>query len=111
MPAVDPPSGLQKVRGRLWPLGWWHILREFRRTEWININGLGLLPAYQGLGGSVLLYAALFQALSGEQFRHADLAQVAETNFKSMQDMAALNFDWYKRHRIYHPARKFLSAD
>lgn len=38
----DISAALQKTRGRLFPLGWLAILRELRRTDWLNINGAGL---------------------------------------------------------------------
>ncbi|MBM3188539.1 MAG: hypothetical protein FJZ90_07450 [Chloroflexi bacterium] len=100
----DLSRGIQRAGGRLWPLGWWHILREFRRTEWLSINGLGLLPQYQGLGANAILYTELARSVRDLQFRHADLAQVAEDNLKSLGEANAVGVEWYKRHRIYRQA-------
>ncbi|MFH1084776.1 MAG: hypothetical protein V1772_03315 [Chloroflexota bacterium] len=97
----DISAGLQAARGRLWPLGWWHILRAQCRTRWINVNGLGLLPEYQGLGANAVLYAELQASILARGADYADLAQVAETNAQSMGEMKALGVEWYKRHRIY----------
>lgn len=100
----DLSTGIRRARGRLWPLGWWHILREFRRTEWLSINGLGLLPQYQGLGANAILYTELARSVREFHFRHADLAQIAEDNLKSLGEANALGVEWYKRHRIYRRA-------
>ena len=35
----DLSAAIQRCRGRLWPLGWYHLMREFRRTAWLNFNG------------------------------------------------------------------------
>ena len=100
----DLSEGLQKARGRLLPVGWIHLLRAARRTHWLNINGLGLLPKYQGLGATVVLYTELAKSVREGNVAHADIAQVADTNVKSLNEMGSLGVEWYKRHRIYRLA-------
>jgi hypothetical protein len=97
----DISAALQKSKGRLFPLGWYYLLTEARRTKWVNINGLGLLPKYQGLGANAVLYTALADTLHPFGFEHADVVAVEETNFKSRSDMETLGVKWYKRHRYY----------
>src|SRR5258706_14702451 len=53
----DISAALQKTRGRLFPFGWLTLFLELRRTDWININGAGLLPEYRGSGGTAILYS------------------------------------------------------
>jgi GNAT superfamily N-acetyltransferase len=97
----DLSAGLQRAKGRLWPLGWLHLLRESRRTEWANCNGIGVLPEHQGLGPSILLYAETVKTLKAMGFKHADVVMVDERNFNSFSAMEALGVTWYKRHRSY----------
>lgn len=97
----DISAALQRVRGRLWPLGWYHLLHEFKHTEWVNFNGLGLLPKHRGVGANVLLYTELAKTIHEYGFRHADIVQVGDENLKSRSDMEAMGVQWYKRHRIY----------
>jgi hypothetical protein len=97
----DITAGLQRARGRLWPLGWWHLLRERKRTRWVNCNGVGVLPEYQGLGPAIVLYAEIDKTLRAMGYEHADVAMVDEKNFNSFSAMEAMNVDWYKRHRSY----------
>jgi hypothetical protein len=97
----DISAALQKARGRLWPLGWYYLLTERRRTEWVNVNGLGVLPAYQGRGASILLYTELAKSIKSFGFKHADVVAVGEENLKSKSDMEAIGVQWYKRHRSY----------
>lgn len=98
----DISAGLQRVNGRLWPFGWMRVLWEKRRTEWLNINGVGMLPAYQGLGGNALLYTEIAKTVNSlAQFRHVDIVQVDEQNTKSISDMENIGVRWYKRHRHY----------
>lgn len=97
----DVSDGLQKARGRLFPFGWFYILRARQTTEWVNVNGLGLLPQYRGLGANAVLYTELRDTIAGHGFTHADIVQVNETNFNSRSDMETMGIQWYKRHRHY----------
>jgi len=97
----DLSAAIQRCRGRLWPLGWLDLLREAKRTRWLNVNGLGLLPRYQGLGATAILYSELVKSVSDFHFEHCDVVQVAEDNVKSLGEMKAIGVNWYKRHRVY----------
>lgn len=97
----DLSAGLQKARGRLWPLGWYYLLRARRRTKWANLNGVGVLPQYQGLGANAILYTEIAKTLVEFDFDHAEVVQVGEDNFKSRSDQEAVGVTWYKRHRNY----------
>ena len=97
----DISAALQRINGRLWLTGWIHALREQRQTRWANINGLGMLPAYQGLGGNALLYAELQKTIQASRYEHLEVVQVNETNFKSKSDMESIGVKWTKRHRHY----------
>jgi hypothetical protein len=97
----DISPALQKSKGRVWPLGWWQILQERRRAEWVNVNGIGLLPEYRGLGANTLLYTELQKTVHAFGFKHIEVIQVDEFNFKSKSDMEAIGVQWYKRHRSY----------
>jgi len=100
----DVSAALQKIKGRLWPFGWYAVLRERKRTQWANINGVGILPAHQGLGGNAVLYTELAKTLRAFNFEHIDVVQVEEGNLKSLADMRAIGVKWYKRHRGYKRA-------
>jgi len=98
----DLSAAIQRCRGRMWPTGWYHLMREFKRTSWLNLNGGGILEPYRGLGGNALLYAEIYQTLTAsDQYRYADLVQVQETNTRMIRELAALQVTPYKKHRIY----------
>jgi GNAT superfamily N-acetyltransferase len=100
----DISAAIQKTKGRIWPIGWFHLLREFRRTKWVDLNGLGLLPEHRGVGANAVLYTELARSVYDYGFEHADVVQIEERNDKSLGEMAALGVEWYKRHRIYRRA-------
>ncbi len=98
----DVSAAVQRCRGRMWPTGWFHLLREFRRTRWINFNGAGIRQRHRGLGGNALLYAELYRILiEHPQYDFADIVQIQETNTRMMQELKAMGLKMYKRHRLY----------
>ena len=51
---------LQKCRrGRLFPFGWWHILRALKahKTEGVDLLLLGVLPEYRMKGANAMMFA------------------------------------------------------
>lgn len=97
----DISAGLQRANGNLFPFGWFHIWRDRRRTPWVNVSAVGLLPRYQGLGANVMLYAELEKIIHQSQFAHVEVIQVDEANSRSRADMEHIGVQWYKRHRHY----------
>lgn len=97
----DVSSALQRAKGRLVPFGIIDLLLEMRRTDWIALNGAGILPEYQGRGGNALLYSEMENTLRDYDFEHADLTQVAESAVQMRKDLENLGGKPYKNHRVY----------
>ncbi|MCE7859920.1 MAG: hypothetical protein DYG86_09055 [Chloroflexi bacterium CFX2] len=98
----DISAALQKTRGRLFPFGWVAMLRELKRTDWLNINGAGLTPEYRGSGGMAILYSEMFKSVRGSgRFKHAEVVQIGVENEAMQRDMENFGIDFYKTHRTY----------
>jgi hypothetical protein len=98
----DISSALQRTRGRLFPLGWLTLLLELRRTDWININGAGLLPEYRGSGGTAILYSEMFKSVAeNPRYKHAEVVQIGIENENMQREMENFGIDFYKMHRTY----------
>jgi len=98
----DISAALQKTKGHLFPLGWLSILRELRTTDWININGAGMVEEYRGLGGTAILYSELFKSVTANpRYKHAEVVQIGLENERMLREMANFGVDFYKMHRIY----------
>ena len=98
----DISAALQKTKGRLFPFGWLTILRELKQTDWVNINGAGLVPEYRGSGGMAILYSELVKSIKESgQFQHAEVVQIGVENESMQRDMENFGIDFYKTHRVY----------
>lgn len=102
LPFPDVSAVMQKNKGKLGPIEILRLMRELNRTEWLDFNGIGILPEYQGMGGNALLMGALESAARGNpRFVHAECTQVAETATQMRKDLANLGVQFYKNHRVY----------
>jgi len=98
----DISAALQKTKGRLFPFGWITILREIHTTDWININGAGMIEEYRGLGGTAILYSEMFKSvIENPRYRNAEVVQIGRENEKMQREMENFGVDFYKIHRMY----------
>ncbi len=98
----DVSAALQKTKGMLFPLGWLTLLLELKRTQWLDINGAGLIPEYRGSGGTAILFSEMFKSVTeNKQFRHAEVVQIGVENEKMQREMENFGIDFYKVHRVY----------
>lgn len=101
----DISRALQKTRGRLFPFGWVTILRELHTTQWININGAGMIEAYRGLGGTAILYSEMFKSVvNNPRYRHCEVVQIGLENEKMQREMENFGVEFYKTYRTYQKA-------
>lgn len=98
---VNIGRALQRCHGRLFPFGWIDLLLEMRRSKYVDVNGMGILEQYRGLGGNVIMYNELYQSLANGQFEHADMTQMADFVVRMLSDAHTLGGEPYKIHRIY----------
>jgi GNAT superfamily N-acetyltransferase len=96
----DISAGIRRANGRIWPFGWFHLLRDMKRTKWINLNGAGILASYRGLGVNAILYVEMEKTMHSGGFEHADLVQMEE-HVPTVEDTKTMGGRIYKKHRIY----------
>jgi hypothetical protein len=72
-----------------------------KRTEWLNINGAGIVDAYRGMGGTAILFSEMHKSVLEGGFKHVDIVQVGVDNDRMQNEMKRLGIDFYKKHRVY----------
>jgi hypothetical protein len=109
----DISAALQRTRGYVPPLSLLDsippplaivdILREVGRTEWLALNGGGILPEFKGVGGNALMYSEMEKTLNSRfcQFKYGELCQVAETAKEMRSDLANIGGAFHKNHRVF----------
>lgn len=97
----DVSAALQRANGKLLPFGIFDLLINMRRTNWIALNGAGILPEFQGRGGNALLYSEMEKTMKDYNFAYAEMTQIAETAVQMRRDLINLGGEAYKNHRVY----------
>lgn len=98
----DLSAAIQKSHGRLTPLSVYRLLREYKKTDWLLINGLGILPEYHGTGANAVLYAELEKTIREyPKFKHLEMVQIAENTVKMLNNVKTLMGRTHKIHRIF----------
>ncbi len=97
----DISKSLQRYGGRLNPISIADLLLELNRTNWISLNGAGILPEYQGRGGNALMYSEMEKTLKSKHYVHGELTQVAETAVQMRKDLITAGGKPYKNHRVF----------
>jgi hypothetical protein len=97
----DLSAALQRARGRLNPIRMIDLLAEAGRTDTLIVNGAGILPEYQKLGGNGLMYYELIRTILDSGYERAEMVQIADTTSLMLADMQTLGGRVYKTHRIY----------
>lgn len=101
----DLSAALQRANGKLFPIGIVDIMLEIRRTNWLAVNGAGVLPEFQGHGGNAVMYSEMQKTvLENPRYEHVDMTQVAETAVQMRRDLVNLGGKPYKNHRVYRRA-------
>ena len=97
----DLSAALQRAKGRLTPWSIIDLIINSKRTNWVSLNGAGMLPEYQGFGGNALMYAEMDKTIHGYNFEHYELTQVAESAVQMRKDLITMGGKAYKNHRVY----------
>ena len=95
---------LQKCRrGRLFPFGWWHVLRalKFRKTEGVDLLLLGVLPEYRSKGVNALVFSDLIPRYIeyGIKWGESQLEMETNTNIQSQWEL--YDTELHKRRACY----------
>ena len=99
MPSLS--RALQKChRGRLFPFGWWHLLRaiKFHKTKIVDLLLIGIQPEYRAKGANALLFADLIPIYQKYGI------EWGETQVE-MEDNAAVQGQWGVLDPILHKRR------
>ncbi len=98
---------LQKCRrGRLFPFGWWHVLRaiKFRKTKIVDLLLIGVLPEYRRKGANALLFTDLIPYYMKYNWDWAESQVEMETNHNVQSQWGGLEYTFHKRRRCFKKA-------
>ncbi len=94
---------LQKADGRLWPTGWYHLLKalKWKHEDTVEMLLVGVRPDYQGMGVNALFFDDLIPIYNRYGFKWAETGPQLENNIRELSQWKALQPEYVKRRRCY----------
>ena len=94
---------MQKVRGRLFPTGWWHLLKalKWKHEDSAEMLLVAVHPDYQGMGVNALFFDDLIPIYNKYGFRWAETGPQLEDNVRELSQWKPLKPEFVKRRRCY----------
>lgn len=76
-------KALQKAKGRLFPFGWFYLLKSlYGKNKIVDLYLVGIHPKYQNKGVNALLFYDLIPILNAKKFLYAESNPELESNKK-----------------------------
>lgn len=91
-------KALKKANGRLFPLGWWHILRAQKKNNTAAFYLIGIDPEYQGKGVTAIIFEEMQHLFNSKGIRQV------ETN-PELKENTAVQLLWKDYNPVQHKER------
>ena len=99
-------EALQKAKGRLFPFGWYYLLKAllWKRPKMLDLLLVGVRPDYQNKGVNALLFTDLIPVYQQLGFEYAESNPELELNEKVQNQWQYFKPEQHKRRRCYKAA-------
>ena len=96
-------KAMRKANGKLWPLGWWPLLKALKWRPEDNAEMLlvAVRPDYQGMGVNALFFDDLIPIYNKYGFRWAETGPQLEDNVRELSQWKPLQPEFVKRRRCF----------
>lgn len=98
---LDYNEIIQKIGGRLFPLGWWKLLTGRKKISRIRLLSTNVLPEYQKWGLGLVTLAPILPLAIKNGITFGEFSWVLESNSLSRGSIERGGADKYKTHRLY----------
>ena len=104
MPSIT--RALKKCKGKLFPFGWFHILRSmyWKYEENFEMLLIGIKPEYQKKGVNSIIFVDLMKELLDGGFKYGESNAELESNMDIRSQWGDLEVKECKRRRVYKKA-------
>lgn len=101
---LDYNQILRKLNGRLFPLGWFHLLRGRKHITAVRAMAMTMVPGFQSAGLAVVLMDRLIAATQQRGIERYEFSWVLESNARSRGTLERLGTRITSTYRIYDKA-------
>ena len=101
MPSLS--EALRKCRGRLFPFGWYHLIKALKAKQMTDFDLLliAVRPDYQDRGVNALIFDEMTPYFSKYGIQRVETSAILETNHKSYANFVIFDHIQHKRRRAF----------
>lgn len=100
MPSLS--QGLRKANGRIFPFGWYHILKSIKgKSDVVDLMLIAVAKEYQNKGVNAMIFADLLPIYIKSGFKFAESNIELETNENVQQQWQYFNYRQHRRRRAW----------
>ena len=101
MPSMS--KALQKSKGKMLPLGWWHLLKGLKgKNDRVDLLLVAVKPEYQNKGANALLFQDLIPYYIKYGYKYAESNPEMETNAKVQDQWEYFKNRQHRRRRSFY---------
>lgn len=102
MPSIV--NALRKCRGKLFPFGWYHIIKSlyFKHEDCVELLLIGVKAEYRNHGLLALIFNDLIPRYNKAGFKYGESNAELETNFMIQSPWDNFEFEQKKRRRVVY---------
>lgn len=94
-------KALQKAKGKLFPSGWYHMLKAIKKNDLLDLYLIAVHPDYQNKGANAILFAEMMPVAAKNGYVYAESNPELETNTKVTAHWDYFEHEIHKRRRVY----------
>ena len=96
-------KALQKSNGRIFPFGWYHLLKAFKKgNEIVDFLLIAVHPDYQSKGANALFFEKIFTHCKNQGHKMVETNPELDDNTKIHNQWAMFDTVQHKRRRAFH---------
>jgi len=94
-------NALQKAKGRLFPFGWYYMVRALKKNDTVDLYLMAVHPDYQNKGVNSILFAELMPRFAKNGYKFAESNPELETNTRMSSQWGSFEYVNHKTRRVY----------
>lgn len=94
-------KALQKAKGRLFPFGWYYMLKALNKNDIVDLYLMAVHPDFQGKGVNSIMFAELMPRFAKNGYKYAESNPELESNTKMSSQWGSFENVNHKSRRVY----------
>ena len=92
---------MQKANGRIFPFGWYHVMKALKKPDEMDLMLTGVTPEFQKRGVAALMMNDLWKTANAAGIKYVETTAMLENNHVAIQMWKSFDHIQHKRKRCF----------